>query len=380
MNKTVSVLRCEEYNTDLIQNKLREAWELAGGKDVLDVSGKTVLLKPNVLMDYKPEKAVTTHPEFLRAAIRLMKELGASEIIAGDSPGFQKPGFRAKKAMLGTVCDQENIRWYDFSSKTVVIKCPDGKMVNQFQVSDIVNKADCIISLPKMKTHQLMFFTGAIKNQFGLIPGLSKSPYHMMFPGRSGFAEMLVDLHVAVNPDFAFMDGITAMEGPGPGNGFPKDVGLVLASSNLLALDITACRIIGYDPDVVPINRAAIDRGLWLDSSKDITVKGLDLNEAKVKHFQKIKLTGSGSQLLEFLTPRFVKKIEAKIAPKPLFRESRCIRCGECVKICPAGALHIDGMVKIDYEKCIRCFCCHEICPEDAISVKSAPFSSGIIS
>ena len=380
MNNDVAVLRCTEYDAELLLEKLREAYELAGGSDVLDLKGKRVLLKPNILMDHAPEKAVTTHPEFLRAAIRLVKERGASEIFVGDSPGFQKPGFKGRKCRLGAVTEAEGAVWYDFSSRTTIINCPGGRMINQFQVSDIVSKVDIIISLPKMKTHQLMFFTGAIKNQFGLIPGLSKSPFHMMFPGRTGFAEMIVDLHQAVKPDFAFMDGITAMEGPGPGNGFPKQANLILASSNLLALDITACRIIGYDPDVVPINKAALERGLWLDSSKDINIRGLPLDDAKMHHFQKIKLTGTNSQLLEFLTPHFFKKIEARLAPRPVFRESKCIRCGECVKICPAEALRIDGMVKIDYEKCIRCFCCHEVCPEDAIAVKSAPFTSGVIS
>ena len=389
INKSVAVLRCEEYDADLILDKMHEAWELTGGEKTLNVSGKKVLLKPNVLMDASPLKAITTNPEFLRAAIRLMKKLGAAEIYAGDSPGFQKPGFKAKKCGLGQICLEEGAVWYDFSNKTTIIKCPDGKMVNQFQVSDIVNKVDLIISLPKLKTHQLMYFTGAVKNQFGLLPGLTKSPYHMMFPGRGSFASMIVDLHMALKPAYAFMDGIISMEGPGPGNGIPKKTDLILASSNLPALDITACRIIGYDPDVVPVNRDAIDRGIWLESSHDVEIKGLTLHEAKVHQFQKIKLTGSRSQLLEFITPPFIRKLESKLSPRPLFREKVCIRCGECVKICPAEALTMTDrksssgkyskMISIDYDKCIRCFCCHEVCPEDAIAVKRRLSDNGII-
>ncbi len=379
MNKTVALVRCSEYIADELLDGLRESWKLAGGKDALDVSGKKVLLKPNILMDASPSKAVTTHPEFFRAAIRLMKELGAAEILAGDSPGFPKPGFKGKKCGLWDICEEEGITWYDFAQKPVTVQCPDGKMVNQFQVSDVVTKVDHIISLPKMKTHQLMYFTGAIKNQFGLIAGLSKSPYHMMFPGRAGFAGMLVDLHETINPSFAFMDGIVSMEGPGPGNGYPKRTNLILASSNLLALDITACRVIGYDPDIIPVNREAISRGKWLESSRDITVAGLSLDEAKVSGFQKIKLTGSSNQLLEFLMPTFIKNLKTNISPKPVFIEKACIRCGACVKICPAKALKIDGMVQIDYNKCIRCFCCHEVCPEDAIVVKRTLSSKGVL-
>jgi len=379
MNSRVALLKCEEYKADAIIDVMRESLRLCGGKDALDVEGKKVLLKPNVLADADVSKGVTTHPEFLRAAIRLMKELGAAEVFAGDSPGFVKPGFKAQRCGLWDICREEDAVWYDFSRGTVIRHCPESRMVNQFIVSDIVDKVDVIVSLPKMKTHQLMYFTGAIKNQFGLIPGLSKSPYHMMFPGRQNFAQMLVDLHTAVKPDFAFMDGIISMEGPGPGSGYPRQSGLIISSPNLLALDITACRVIGYDPDIIPVNKDAIDRGLWLDSSSDPEVVGLQVADVKIHDFIKIKPTGNPSQLLEFITPRFIKKLETAISPKPVFIEKNCIRCGECVNICPADALLIVEMVEIDYEKCIRCFCCHEVCPEDAIKVKRAPFSKGVI-
>ncbi|MBI9108678.1 MAG: DUF362 domain-containing protein [Spirochaetales bacterium] len=379
MNTRVALLKCEEYNADVILDVMRESLALCGGNDALNVTGKKILLKPNVLFDSDVSKAVTTHPEFLRAAIRLMKELGASEIYAGDSPGFQKPGFRAKRCGLSDVCLEEGVTWYDFSHGTVLRNSPEYRMVNQFMVSDIVDKVDLIISLPKLKTHQLMYFTGAIKNQFGLIPGLSKSPYHMMFPGRHSFAQMLVDLHTAVKPAFAFMDAIVSMEGPGPGSGFPRQTGLLLASSNLLALDITACRIIGYDPDIIPVNKDAIDRGIWLESSSDPEVLGLSVSDVKIHNFKKISLTGNPSQLIEFLTPRFLKKLEIALSPRPVFIENTCIRCGQCVKICPADALKLEGMILIDYEKCIRCFCCHEVCPEDAIKVKRSPFTKGVM-
>ncbi|MDC7225796.1 MAG: DUF362 domain-containing protein [Spirochaetales bacterium] len=379
MNNTVAILECDDYNPELILDKLRESWMLAGGKDVLDVEGKRVLLKPNVLLDSNIKKTATTHPEFFRAAIRLMKELGASEIIAGDSPGFPKPGFKAKGCGLWDVCEDEGIRWYDFLKRSTVIKNPEGRKVKSFTVTDAVENIDLIISLPKLKTHQLMYFTGAVKNQFGMIPGLLKSSFHMKFPTRSDFAAMIVDLHQALKPDFAFMDAIISMEGPGPGNGFAKKTDLLLASSNLLAMDITACRIIGYDPDIIPVIREALDRRVWLENSHDVETAGMRLEDAKIQRFQKIKLTGSNNQLREFLSPAFIKRFLYNLNPKPVFIEKRCIRCRECVSICPAEALSCDDMIKINYDKCIRCFCCHEVCPEDAIAVKRTLNSSGII-
>lgn len=173
------------------------------------------------------------------------------------------------------------------------------------------------------------------------------------------------------------------MEGPGPGNGFPKQANLILASSNLVALDTVACRIIGYDPDIIPILRNAIDREQWLMNSNDYNLKGLSLQEAKIEDFQKIRLTGSNNQLKDFLIPRFLRKFRYNLNPKPFFSKSRCICCGACVKICPAKALEINKtqkIVKINYTKCIRCFCCHEVCPEDAIVIKRTPGTSGLVS
>lgn len=379
MNKTVAVLRCDDYNAELILDRMREAWMLTGGKDTLDVTGKKVLLKPNVLLDSNISKTATTHPEFLRAAIRLMKEQGAAVIYAGDSPGFPKPGFKAKNCGMWDVCREEGIQWYDFSKKSTAISNLSGQKVKQFTVSDIVGKVDLIISLPKLKTHQLMYFTGAIKNQFGMIPGFLKSSFHMRYPSRPDFAAMIVDLHQTLKPAFAFMDAIISMEGPGPGNGYAKKTDLILASSNLLAMDITACRIIGYDPDIIPIIHNAIDRGIWLEDLHEVELVGLSLTEAKIQHFQKIKLTGSNNQFREFLSPRFLRRLKYNLNPKPVFREKECIRCGECVNICPANALVIIDMVNIDYDKCIRCFCCHEVCPEDAIAVKRTLRNNGVI-
>ena len=379
MNNSVAVLRCDDYDPDLLMNQMRESWKLSGGKQALDIEGKRVLLKPNVLLDSDMKKGATTHPEFLRAAIRLMKELGAAKIIAGDSPGFPKPGFKAKGCGLWDICSEEGIEWYDFLKGSTAVTNNEAQKVKKFTVTAAVDEVDLIISLPKLKTHQLMYYTGAIKNQFGMIPGLLKSSYHMKFPARSDFAAMIVDLHQVLKPDYAFMDAIISMEGPGPGNGYPKKTNLILASSNLLALDITACRIIGYDPDIIPIIRNAVDRGIWLEDSRDVEIKGLSLEDAKIPFFQKIRLTGSNNQLKEFISQRFIGRFRYILEAKPVFSEKSCIRCGVCVNICPAKALKIDGMVRIDYRKCIRCFCCHEVCPEDAIIVKRTPSGKGLV-
>ena len=372
MNKRVAIVKCSDYDPEEVYRSLREAADLAEG---LDLRGRNVLLKPNILFDADPKKAITTHPEFLQAAIRLCQEEGASEIYVGDSPAFQKANYSGKTSGLRQVTEACDASWVDFTTETTTLSCPQGRISRQFTVSGIIHKVDRIISLPKLKTHQLMYFTGAMKNLFGLVPNLLKSPYHLRHPSRRGFAAMIVDLNTALAPHFAFMDAVVGMEGPGPGSGYPRKLGLLLASSNLLALDAIASQIIGYPPMEIPITAEALSRRKWLNSLGEIETLGEDLQKQIVRDYKKIAIKIAPNQLVEFAGGGLVRHLRKVLEPRPVFHRENCIKCGDCVKICPAKALEFQGGAKnlhvvIDYSLCIRCYCCHEICPADAIEVK----------
>jgi len=378
MGKKVGIVRCASYDPQEVYDALKKAVELS---DNLDVAGKTVLLKPNILSDSPPEKAITTHPVFLDAAIRLVREKGASRILVGDSPGLQMPGFSGKVSGIGEATRKNGAEWIDFTKGKTEVHCPEGKVIKNFTLTQAVREADLIISLPKLKTHQLMQYTGAMKNIFGLIPSLAKSPFHARFPSREAFAAMIVDLNLAVKPAFAFMDAIVGMEGSGPAAGSPRNIGLVMASSNLLAMDIAATQIMGYPPAETPVNKEALSRGLWLSNLEEIEYPGLSPSDLQIPDFIKIPFKASSSQLLDFILPRPIKRWIDSFAPGPEINHQICIRCGDCKRICDSQAISITGgenttikaRVVIDYRRCIRCFCCHEICPVKAIDVKKKP-------
>jgi uncharacterized protein (DUF362 family)/Pyruvate/2-oxoacid:ferredoxin oxidoreductase delta subunit len=378
MKTPVAIVRCPSYDAAALDRAVAEAVELA---PLPEVRGASVLLKPNILSVSSPEQAIATRGELLAAFARLLKSKGAARIMAGESPGFQSHEAAAKKSGIRAACDAEGVEWLDFSEGTE-FECPTGKRVKRFTFAAALKEAEILVSLPKLKTHRLMRYTGAIKNLFGLVPGLGKSAFHMRFPAIEDFGYMLVDLALAAKPAYCLMDAIVSMEGEGPSNGRPIETGLVLASRDPAALDWTAASIIGYDPRELPYLVDACSRGAWISGPEDIEVKGLAVDEARPASFELVP-PNIGHSFITDRIPAPLRRIARNaMVARPFFDHAKCIRCGGCVKICPPKALAFvpdaqaaSGMrISVDYEKCIRCYCCHEVCPADAIRLARRAF------
>ncbi|MCY1151435.1 MAG: DUF362 domain-containing protein [Sphaerochaetaceae bacterium] len=346
----VSIERCEDYEIENVYKVLKDIIE---NSDMPKVKNKTILLKPNILSDSKPEACITTHPAVLTALIRLLKEMDAKKILVGDSPGLHSPKFKPKKSKIYQVCKDEDVEWVNFHKKTKKKKIPfiDRKIA----VTKTLDEVDFCISVAKFKTHELMTTTGAIKNMFGLVPGLNKSKQHVHNPTKKGFAKMICGLFSVSKTEFAIMDAIVGMEGAGPGNGDPKKVGLLMASNDALALDISQAIIMGHNPLDIPIIKYAIKKRLTETTKIDeITYSKLNANDLIIKDYKRIGKDTVPTQ-----------------RPAPTFIADRCIRCKKCIKICPANALTLQKKkIVIDEEKCVRCYCCHEVCPAKAIKIK----------
>ena len=257
-----------------------------------------------------------------------------------------------------------------------------GKRVKRFKLATALRRADILINLPKLKTHRLMRYTGAIKNLFGLVPGLDKSAFHLRFPDNDRFGEMLVDLALAARPAYSLMDAVISMEGDGPQNGRPVETGLVIASRDPAALDWIAASAIGYDPWELSYLVDACSRGAWISGPEDIELMGLGLEEARAPGFELVPPNAGHKFFTESLPAPLRRLARDATVARPFFDDAKCVRCGGCVKICPPKALALvpdEGAVggrriRVDYEACIRCYCCHEVCPADAISLKKRIF------
>jgi uncharacterized protein (DUF362 family)/NAD-dependent dihydropyrimidine dehydrogenase PreA subunit len=368
MNNKISVRTCPEYDLNEVQTLISDIYISTDGPDV---KGKKVLVKPNILTDSDPAKCICTHPVVVEAMVRFLQGKGAIVFI-GDSPSVHIQKFKAEKSGIQSVCERTGAAWVDFRIDPVEIKLRKGKI----KVASIVDKVDLIFSLPKFKNHELVYFTGAIKNTLGLVPGFTKAKQHALHQNRNSFGEFLVDLNEAVIPHYFFMDAIMGMEGPGPANGLPKEIGLLLGSSNPLILDIIASKIAGYDPMIVPTTRTAYFRKLWLDSEDDIIYDGPELDSIIRKDFNKIPVSGSSNISLQFVMKR-IKSLR-KLERRPVFIHENCTGCLKCVKICPVNAIEShpvkENYIVLTDSKCIRCFCCSEVCMDSAVEIRRKVF------
>lgn len=341
--------------------------------------GSKVLLKPNLLAKHTPEKAVTTHPAVVAAVADALHRRGVTDITLADSSGgiYTENTMRAiyKASGLAGVCEAKQLHLW--GQTTSGRKAANGVRCKEFNLLTPVLESDFIIDLPKIKTHVMTGMTCAVKNLFGCVPGLQKAEFHMRFPDREQFGEMLVDLCETVAPALTIADGIVALEGDGPAGGSPKVLGILLGSEDPYLLDLAAAKLIGIAPQKVPYLAAAMRRGLCAQSFSD---EALAPNSDPLMPVSDFVLPSSyaditfGDQVptgLRWATPMVTRFA----APHPVVRRAKCIGCGKCAEICPGRTIELkDKKAKIKKSGCIRCFCCHEMCPVKAIDVKSLPF------
>lgn len=361
MADKVSIVKCDDYSKS--KECIIEALSMIGGLSSIISEGDRVLLKPNVLAARKPEDAVTTHPSIVAAMCELVKDAGGIPVI-GDGAGITRPGATAHAFRISCIEDvakSQGVQLLNFQTEGYVeVEIPNAMHFSTLHISKAITDADVIVSLPKMKTHELTYYTGAVKNMFGALPLKTRKEMHLL-GDRKIFGEAVIDLYSIAKPHLAVMDAVTGMEGNGPAHGTPIKTGAIIASYDCVSLDVIASGIMGVDPIQVPTTVAAQERGF---GSQVPEVVGIDPKTITMRY-----KPSSGCVL--FNVPPFVTKFFGKyFEMKPKINTSKCVLCGACAMNCSVKAIdEVEDHLEINKEKCIMCYCCRELCPANAVDI-----------
>jgi uncharacterized protein (DUF362 family)/Pyruvate/2-oxoacid:ferredoxin oxidoreductase delta subunit len=355
MTNEVVFVRCGDYGPALAE-AIGRVFTLTGWLADGALNGKNVLLKPNLLTDRTPELAVTTHPELVRHVIRRLKAAGA-RITVGDSPA-STANLRTvwQTTGLAAVCAEEDVPLISLEQAGVRSFEIDGYA---FSVAVPVLEADLIVNLPKVKSHSLTLLTAAVKNIYGAVPGYSKTTLHRLHPKPDDFGRLIKTIWQVIPPTWTIADAVVGMEGQGPANGRPVNLGFLAAAADPFALDRALCEVLHIDVSRVPYlaaQKADVGTSSYRLAGDTVSVAAFEVP--------------SGAHLLQLLPDWLVKGAGRIVWVRPAFSPATCVGCGKCERACPVHALSLSPVTRhpvLAPSRCISCGCCHEVCPCDAI-------------
>lgn len=323
----------------------------------LDLKGKSVLLKPNLLWPSEPEQGLNTHPAVIGAALQCCEERGAAKVYIGDNAGQIMYG-NSKGAFYGSGLGEKFGQYY-VNLGIDLEKFHIDAIDRDVYISKLIRKVDVIINLPKFKTHKLTGITGAVKNMFGLLPGGQKSRMHVIAHSHERFGDTLAQIHAIRRPDASITDAILGMQGNGASGPDLRYIGILMASRDPVSLDTVQAEMMGYDPNEILHLKAAERIGIGeMAYTSNVPVE-------KLEGFRKAPGYEDPALMRESVTSPGLDADAAKMIPE--VNPEKCTRCGECVRQCPVGILEMRDLPVIAREGCAGCHACQEVCPTGAL-------------
>jgi uncharacterized protein (DUF362 family)/Pyruvate/2-oxoacid:ferredoxin oxidoreductase delta subunit len=319
----------------------------------VDLRGKNVLVKPNMLRAAHPDEAIITDPQLIKETVAFLLNHGA-RVSVGDNPVPTHTHSEMQIAEQSGFVEASYGRFKNIGQHSTKLDV-DCALLKEIYVSRDVLECDILVSLPKFRTHDLTTMTLAIKNQYGIVPGGLKPYIHSRFPKIEDFSQVLLEIYALRTPDIIMVDCLRCIDARG--KRFAPN--MIIAGAHGHAVDYVCAQIAGTDPDFIPTLRIARERGLFVPS--DIEIKGT---------FEKLR---GYSVPFRFPFRNAVVELVARVLyriwlhRKPVVDSSLCTQCLSCEAVCPVDAI---DQQTIDYDRCIKCYCCLEVCPEGAIQAK----------
>ncbi|MFM7150111.1 MAG: DUF362 domain-containing protein, partial [Gemmataceae bacterium] len=281
----VHIGTASDYNVDLGSILSRQYEHF---RDKVPLRGRRVVIKPN-LVEYHRNKVINTNPYVIAGVIELCRREGAAEVIVAEGPGhWRNVEYLVKASGLGEVLRHFKTSFIDLNHDEPTRLLNLGRLtgLDQLYLARTVAEAEVLISLPKLKTHHWAGVTLSMKNLFGTMPGIfygwPKNELHWR-----GIDNSIVDIAMTRTPDLAIVDGIVGMEGDGPLNGTPKQMGVLVMGTDLVAVDATCCRLMQLDPGKINYLMLANKKKLGHISEASIEQRGERI-DARKKPFDTI--------------------------------------------------------------------------------------------
>ena len=319
MPSRVSLARCQDYQQEHVGESLNQLVVQLGGWAEFVKPGEQVLIKPNFIAPRGPEVPAQTDGRLILAIARQLRGL-AGKVVVGDSPAWGSA--RKNGALVGL--DEATLASAGLELRSfdrpcpVTIETPAGP--RRVSLDQAVLRADKIINVPKLKAHQQLVLSGALKNAFGAVVGKRKAWWHCRYGGRpTNFAQMIVGVYQRVRPILNIVDAVVAMEGQGPIRGQPRKLGLLMASVDAAAVDRVSCELVGAKPEELEMLGAAKRAGAGATDLADIEILGEELEGLRINDFVFARQTS-----LRFGLPRVCKSIARQV--RILMQERREIK------------------------------------------------------
>ena len=354
----VALYHCERV--DEIRGTVERILQDIGEEEAYGLlRGKNVLLKPNLCIDFPPERGATTHPAVVEAVVQIALDAGA-RLTIGDGAAVGVRGNTGETTGMLDICRRYGLPFSDFNREEGRrVRIEGALRMPEMTIARSYFEADTIVNLPVFKSNMMFWVSGALKNMKGFLVGMEKHRPHYL-----GVPECVADVNRALRQDLILMDGFVGMMGDGPAAGEPANARLLMGGFDPVAIDHLAARLMGMNPQKVPMIQYALRAGLGSDGYE---VAG-DPPESFHLRFEKPMVARSpAATFLMGGASRAAFRLFGR-ASSMAVDQDKCTLCGRCREMCPFHAIEIaDRRVTVDRGRCQFCMCCTEVCRPGAI-------------